>query len=203
MSRQYFSSNPLAPHDRREIVWTLPGRRLHLITDSGVFSREGVDRGSAALVASLPHCGGKEVLELGCGYGPILLAVKALFPGASVTGVEVNRRALALCRQNAAINGLEAEILESNGFSALTGRLFDIILTNPPIRAGKEVYYPWFGQAEAHLRQGGRFLCVIQKKQGAPSAQRALAAVFGQCEVINRVQGFWILESIKNKGEKA
>jgi 16S rRNA (guanine1207-N2)-methyltransferase len=136
------------------------------------------------------------VLDLGCGYGPLGLSLAALRPGVEAVLSDVNRRALALAEENARALGVAALVLESDGFAQVNG-LFDHIVTNPPIRAGKSVYYPWFDQAPGHLREGGSFWCVVQKKQGAPSALSALKASFGECRKAAGAAGYQVLHAVK------
>lgn len=187
----YYTAEPASEHRVTRVSAMLRGQSLSFVTDSGVFSREAVDFGTRLMVEALPPLSGR-VLDLGCGWGALSLPLALAYPGLSLTCVDINRRALALCRENAASLGVKAEILESDGFSAITGA-FDAILTNPPIRAGKSVYYPWFEQSFHHLAPGGLFACVVQKKQGAPSVKKELARIYSDCQVMARDAGYWIL----------
>ncbi len=187
----YYTSDPASEHRVSHVSAVLRGRSLSFVTDSGVFSREAVDFGTRLMVETLPPLSGR-VLDLGCGWGALSLPLALAYPGLSLTCVDINRRALALCQENAVRLGVKADILESDGFSAVTGT-FDAILTNPPIRAGKSVYYPWFEQSFHHLVPGGLFACVVQKKQGAPSVKNELVRIYGECQVIARDAGYWIL----------
>lgn len=191
----YFTSEPGSAHDRSTVRYPLPHRVLEFATDAGVFSRDAVDEGSAAMISLLPPLSGR-LLDLGCGYGVIGLTLSEMNPGLTAVMADVNRRALGLARDNAENLGISAEIIESDGFSAVEG-VFDVIVTNPPIRAGKAVYYPWFDLAPSYLKEGGAFYCVVQKKQGAPSVVKALNASFGSCRVLGKPGGYWIIEAIK------
>ncbi len=187
----YYTAEPASEHRVHRVHAVLLGQSLSFVTDSGVFSREGVDFGTRLMVESLPPLQGR-VLDLGCGWGALSLPLALAHPGLELTCVDINRRALALCRENADALGVRADIVESDGFSAVEG-VFDVILTNPPIRAGKSVYYPWFEQSFQHLVPGGLFACVVQKKQGAPSVKQELTRIYGGCQVIARQAGYWIL----------
>ena len=110
---------------------------------------------------------------------------------------DVNLRALSLSRENAKRNGTEVEILESDGFSALTDRSFDTVITNPPIRAGKQVIYQMFADAREHLKAGGSLFLVIRKQQGAESCVRYLKTLYASVEKRDRSGGFWVLEARK------
>lgn len=145
------------------------------------------------LLAALPESVSGPVLDMGCGYGTIGVAVGARWPGLAVTMADVNRRACDLARENARRNGVRAEVLESDGYMALTGRRFATILQNPPIRAGKAVIYRMFADGAASLLPGGRLWLVIRKQQGAPSAMNYLATLFDEVAVVEKKSGYWVL----------
>ena len=198
-SQQYFSSNPSSAHAPGRIALETRSRgTVFLSTDSGVFSKSALDEGSALLIRTLPPLAGK-VLDLGCGYGAIGLSVCMDHPEVTaVTMVDVNPRAVELSSVNAQSLRCAPRVLLSDGFSELTDDRFDAILTNPPIRAGNAVFYPWFAQAFEHLNPGGLFMAVVRKKQGAPSILKAVRAAFGNCEVIEKSKGYWILAARKD-----
>lgn len=191
MGEQYFTKNPSSASRIASTVWAHGGQEYEFLTDSGVFSRAHVDFGSRTLVESLPGLSGR-VLDLGCGYGFIGLAVKILNPQADVVLCDVNQRALALARENAKRLNLAVDVRESDGYSGIEGK-FDAIVTNPPVRAGKAVYYPWFEGAPERLQAGGALYVVLQRKQGAPSAAKRLGDMFPRVEMIARDAGYHVL----------
>jgi 16S rRNA (guanine1207-N2)-methyltransferase len=141
------------------------------------------------------------ILDVGCGYGPIGLTAARLAPRGHVTMVDVNERAVELARANAETNGVRnVSFAVSDLFEALDGRSFDVILTNPPIRAGKAVVHRIFEEARAHLNPGGSLWIVIQKKQGAPSAKAKLEELYGTeaVEEIGKDKGYRILVATKS-----
>nr|MDA8353468.1 methyltransferase [Bacillota bacterium] len=146
MTDHYYSKNPGAASHKQVVTSVLKGKTFRFLTDAGVFSKRGVDFGTRLLIetAELPEKG--TILDLGCGYGPVGIACAQAAPGCQVTMVDPNRRALELARQNAKENGVDqrVEVLESDGFQELQERRFDCVLTNPPIRAGKETVYRLF-----------------------------------------------------------
>jgi 16S rRNA (guanine1207-N2)-methyltransferase len=103
-----------------------------------------------------------------------------------------------LSAENAEKNELAVEILRSDAYDQLADRKFDSIVSNPPIRAGKEVVHRILAGAYKHLNVGGQLTVVIQKKQGAPSAQKKMLDVFANCEIVARDKGYYILRSVKN-----
>ncbi|MDD3477897.1 MAG: methyltransferase [Candidatus Izemoplasmatales bacterium] len=162
-----------------------------LVVDHGVFSRSGLDFGTRVLLETALKEAKGRILDLGCGYGPVGV-VLADQTTADVEMVDINPRAVALARENARSLGLKVTAKESDGFARVEG-LFHMILTNPPIRAGKAVYYRWFEQAPAFLRPFGSFWVVIQKKQGAPSAIKKLEEVFQEVQIMAKESGYYVL----------
>ena len=117
--------------------------------------------------------------------------------GGNVVMCDVNGRAVQLSNKNIRANGLSnAQAVVSDAFSALEGG-FDHVVTNPPIRAGKQVIYAMFDEACRRLSPGGTLTIVIRKQQGAPSAKNHLTELFGNAEVIARGGGYWIIRSVK------
>lgn len=200
MTNHYYSENPDLPHDYEEWDFQLRGHRFHFVTDSGVFSRDTVDYGSRVLIDAfdfdeLPQAGG--ILDVGCGYGPIGLALAAVGER-SVEMIDVNQRAVDLAQRNAQRNQIEnVTIHVSNIYEALTQAPYAAIVSNPPIRAGKEVVHEILTGAYEHLLVGGTLTIVIQKKQGAPSAKKKMLDVFGNCETVIKDKGYYILRSTK------
>ena len=196
--RHYFTDNSDLPADRREHSFSFSNQVFTFTTDLGVFSKSGVDQGTELLLNAVcrnPVSG--SVLDLGCGYGTVGVVVKTLFPECAVTCVDINPRAVELAQLNAQRAHVEVDALVSDGFSAIGDRSFDLVITNPPIRAGKKVIYQMFDDAYAHLNQKGKLMAVIQRKQGAESAVKKLTSLFGNCTVVSRDRGYWVLESTK------
>ncbi|WP_123042140.1 class I SAM-dependent methyltransferase [Cohnella candidum] len=200
MSDHYYSRRPSVASDRNSIEAELRGFRLKLTTDAGVFSRDSVDYGSRALIAHMDIPAGAKVLDVGCGYGPIGLTAAKLAPSGHVTMVDINERAVELAESNARANGIgNAAFFQSDKLEAVEGRTFDVILTNPPIRAGKAVVHSIFEESFKHLNSGGALWIVIQNKQGAPSARTKLEELFGEdrVEEVGKDKGFRIYRAIK------
>ena len=168
MSEQYFSAQPSSAHSESAFDYAYRGHALRFVTDAGVFSRGEMDRGTDTLLSALHELSGR-VLDLGCGYGTIGVSAAKAFPDCEMVMTDVNERAAALAKRNAEKNGVAAEVLTGDGFERVAGD-FDVILTNPPIRAGKQVIYRLFAESAARLNAGGRLFLVIRKQQGADSA---------------------------------
>lgn len=195
MTKMYFAENPDAEHDIHELNVQLLGQNMTFLTDAGVFSKKMIDYGSQTLLKCLDFHKQESVLDVGCGYGTLgLTLIKA--KEVKATLVDINQRALDLARQNANRNQVLATIFQSNIYQNVEGR-FHHIISNPPIRAGKQIVHEVIAGSHAHLLDGGDLTIVIQKKQGAPSAKAKMEEVFGNCEILKKDKGYYILRSRK------
>ena len=195
MSKMYFAETPDAAHDIHDLNVSLLGQSFHFYTDAGVFSKKMVDYGSQVLLNALDLERGKNLLDVGCGYGPLGISL-AKVQGVQSTMIDINSRAIDLAKKNAERNGVVAHIFQSNIYENVSEK-FDYIISNPPIRAGKKVVHKIIEGAFDHLNQGGSLTIVIQKKQGAPSAKAKMEDVFGNSEIIRKDKGYYILRSEK------
>lgn len=195
---QYFTAQPDAAHDYQDFDFELLGNNLHFTTDAGVFSKRTVDFGTRTMlaVAAETDFPAGRVLDLGTGYGPVGIAIaKAL--NKNVDMVDVNQRALDLAQKNANKNGVgsQVKVFQSNIYEGIQDQ-YALILVNPPIRAGKPVVTAMLQEAKNHLLPGGKLLAVLQKKQGAPSAQKNLEAVFDDVSIAGKNKGYYVLEAV-------
>lgn len=195
MPDHYYTPLPTSQHALRQFTVSLFHREFSFLTDAGVFSRDGVDPGTRALIEAMPPLKGR-VLDLGCGWGAAGIPLAKLYLECSLVLTDVNQRAADLARKNAALNGVEVTVAVGDGFEAVSGS-FDVILSNPPIRAGKKKIYSLFAQAHDRLVPGGVLYIVIRKQQGAPSALKYLSGLFAQAEVIDRSGGYWVIAAHK------
>lgn len=198
MGEHYYTQTPGSASDRRELTLEFRERTYRFATDSGVFSRGKLDKGTEVLLRA-PYAAGEKMLDMCCGWGPIGIVLAAENPGARVFLRDINTRAVALARENIRLNRLSnAEADAGDGFEGLEDT-YDCIFMNPPVRAGKSLIYGLFDEAFAHLRAQGSLYIVIRKAQGAPSAKAYLEALFGQhrVETINRQGGYHVLRARK------
>ena len=199
MSEHYFTSAPNVKSEQHKWTFTLRGFTFTFYTDAGVFSKKEVDFGSRALIEAFeaPDVGGN-ILDIGCGYGPITLAFAKSFPDREMVGVDVNQRALALAAKNAVENKItNVAFAESNITDAVKEERFAAVVTNPPIRAGKKVVYAMFREAYDVLKENGELWIVIQKKQGAPSAKKELESLFSEVTTVKKEKGYYIIRAKK------
>ncbi|WP_274365233.1 class I SAM-dependent methyltransferase [Paenibacillus thermotolerans] len=194
----YYSKNPTVASDRDKVQINLRGFPLTFITDAGVFSKHGIDFGSRLLIETMHIPEAAKVLDVGCGYGPIGICAAMLANRGSVTMIDINERAVRLAKENAERNGIRnAKVLQSDKYEAVGEEKFDVILTNPPIRAGKSVVHDIFEGAVQRLNPGGSLWVVIQKKQGAPSAFDKLESLFDSVEEMTKDKGYRIFRAVK------
>ena len=201
MNDHYFTASPESEHRYAEAEYTYRGEHLRFLTDAGVFSRGEVDFGTDVLLRALPDEMAGRVLDLGCGWGAVGVSVEKKYPACSLVMSDVNERALELARKNAAANGVRAEAVQSDGLENVDGP-FDYILTNPPIRAGKQVIYRLFAQSAGKLNENGALYIVIRKQQGAESALKYLKTIFGQAETVEKSGGFWVIRCSGGKQDE-
>ena len=174
MTDHYFSPHPQAPHRPGQVRVILPGVYLELATDAGMFSPERLDPGTRLLLDETPAPPASgDLLDLGCGYGPIACVLAARSPGATVWAVDVNERALELCARNAATAGLANVRCVTPGDPALSAQ-FAGIWSNPPIRVGKQALHELLSLWLGRLAPGGQAHLVAGRNLGADSLHRWL-----------------------------
>ncbi len=193
----YFSSLPVTQLRPRLIRFLDGDREFGFRTAAGVFSRSGVDRGTRLLLETVSPEGAGQILDLGCGYGVVGIVMAARAPRSRVVLVDVNPRAAALAAENVLLNGItNAEARCGDGCAPVAGMTFDLVLLNPPIRAGRAVVLRLLREACACLRPGGRLYLVVRTNQGARTLARLAADVFARVTEVERGGGFRVYEAV-------
>lgn len=200
MTKHYYSRQPEVQSDKKMLTVNLLEHTIKFYTDNGVFSKRNIDFGSQELIRQVkvqPWM--TKMIDVGCGYGPLTIAL--LLDNSQLEGLmlDVNTRALELAVENCRLNHCEQRIhiKENDGLKGIVENSADIIVTNPPIRAGKEVVHAILINAYEVLVENGELWIVIQKKQGMSSAKKVMEATFGNVEVIAKNKGYYILKSKK------
>jgi 16S rRNA (guanine1207-N2)-methyltransferase len=172
---QYFEERPAVASSTSTVDVVVPGASFTMHTDRGVFSHGRLDAGTAVLLRSAPPLPSSGVaLDLGCGAGPIAIAMALRSPGLDVWAIDVNERARALCAANAAAAG--ADKVRVAAPDEVPGEIrFDVIWSNPPIRVGKDALHDLLLTWLARLAPDGEAVLVVQKHLGADSLQRWLS----------------------------
>lgn len=188
----YFSGQPTTPSERRVVPVELPDVHLDLVSDSGVFSARQLDPGTRILLEHAPPPTDGQVLDLGCGYGPIALTVATRCPAATVWAVDVNERALGLVVENAGKAGL-ANVRAAKPDDVPADLRFGAIYSNPPIRVGKPVLHAMLHQWLPRLTTDGVAYLVVAKNLGSDSLAKWLTAEGFPTERLHSHKGYRIL----------
>jgi 16S rRNA (guanine1207-N2)-methyltransferase len=197
VGQQYFAEHPAAPSHPGTVHVVLADLHLELETDSGVFSPGRLDPGTRLLLETAPPPpAAADLLDLGCGYGPLALAMARRSPGSRVWAVDVNRRALELCARNAARAGLPAVRAVAPDDPGLPGQ-FQLIWSNPPIRVGKPALHALLTGWLARLAPGGAAYLVVQRNLGSDSLQRWLAESGWPAQRVAARAGYRVLRAAR------
>lgn len=193
----YYTDNSEMTSKPRSFDYYFDNEKFIFTTDNGVFCKENVDYGSYLLIKNtFRQALGNRLLDLGCGWGPVGIIIKRFNPDIEVTAVDVNSRAVELTNLNAVQNKTLIKACLCTDILTLN-LLFDSIILNPPIRAGKVVIYDLYDKAYHTLRENGSLYIVIQKKQGASSSVNKLSELFKTVTVLDREGGYWVIQAIK------
>jgi 16S rRNA (guanine1207-N2)-methyltransferase len=198
----YFDSEPRGPRDPATIKVTLSGRLVELATESGVFSKGRLDTGTAVLLGAVPAPpDGADLLDLGCGYGPIAIAMGIAAPGARVWAVDTNARARELCQRNAKQAGLTNVTVVAP--DEMPGDVrFGGLWSNPPIRIGKDALHAVLHRWLARLLPGGSAYLVVQRHLGADSLAHWLGAQGWEVARTASRKGYRVLRVTAGAGQE-
>jgi 16S rRNA G1207 methylase RsmC len=191
----YFSADPSVPFRREPVTFSAWGHTLSVDSGSGVFARGRLDAGTAVLFRETEPPEGGRILDLGCGYGAIGLAVARAVPEATVTGVDVNERAVLLANDNAASLGVAERFRAMTPASVPADATYDEIWSNPPIRIGKAALHELLLTWLSRLVPGGRAVMVVGKNLGGDSLQRWLDGQGYSTARVASAKGFRVLET--------
>jgi len=194
---QYFVERPHARPDRHELRFLYQGELLSFVVDTGVFASHRLDPGTALLIENLRLRPTDRVLDLGCGWGAVGVAAARSAPRGEVVLTDVNRRAARLAEENLVRNGARnASVRVGRLFEPVAGMTFDVVATNPPYRAGRELVLGLLSEVPAVLAPGGRLLLVGKGSQGIRFYQGWLASHWApEVRVLDRGSGYRVLEA--------
>lgn len=196
MSHYFINDNELKSSPRL-IKFNLLGQEILLKSDNGVFAKAKIDEGTSILTKTLAlsKLDGR-LLDLGSGYGIIGIALAILNPNLIVTLSDVNLRALTLAKENVERLNLadRVNVIQSDVYQNIDEK-FDVIASNPPIRAGKKVTYAIYEGAKSHLKDNGKLYIVIRKAQGEASTEAYLKTLYKSVKVLAKKHGYYVLEA--------
>lgn len=187
----YYFDNDTKVESKEVITKAEIGNTLFtFITDNNVFSKRGLDFGTRTLLENIDNING-EVLDFGCGYGPIGIYLKKKY-NVNIDMIDINKRAINLAIKNAKLNSVNVMIFESNIYDQVTKK-YDYIITNPPIRVGKKILYEILTKAKDYLKQNGHLIFVINKDQGAKSVMKDMEKYYN-VNLIVKNKGFYVID---------
>ena len=191
----YYEKKQTSPINLQQFSAVILGEGLEFYTGSGVFSKSKIDKGSLLLANKAIIQDGWKVLDFGCGYGPIGIAVAKEYPSAKVLMSDVNKRAVGLAKKNIELNNLRnASAIQSDMFENIKEK-FNAILLNPPQSAGKELCIKMIGQSKNFLFPGGLFQMVARHNIGGSQLEKHMIKVFGNVKEIAKKSGYRIYVS--------
>ena len=199
----YFSEVQDVKSAKKIINYEIKNEKFEFLTDNGVFSKTKVDFGTDVMLRTFLNENKKleniRILDIGCGYGVVSVVLKRFFEKTKILSTDVNERALELTKENIQKNNRtdDFEVRKSFVFDNISEN-FDVILSNPPIRAGKQVIFEIYEKSFFHLNKNGEFYCVIQTKHGAKSTKKKLEELFGNCTTLVIEAGYRIFRCVKN-----
>ena len=187
----YFTNNQNLKSEIKKIEYSYGNYNFIFLSDNGVFSKEHIDYGSSFLVDTFlkNYHSSASILDVGCGYG-FIGCVTSKVLSSPVTMCDVNKRALHLAKRNVDGNKIDATVIESNAYENIEGK-YDVIISNPPVRVGKEILLKILIGAKEHLKENGQFWYVLRKDQGAKSIQKILNEHYS-VEEIDKSKGFYV-----------
>ncbi len=196
--QHYFIDKDHKEEDFFDFNDSVLGLNLCFRSCDSIFSKNKIDDGTRALLEAIDkkcELRGKG-LDLGCGLGVIAIALMKRFH-VTFDMVDINKTAVKLSRENLKKNNVDANVFYSDGFSEVKNN-YDFIVTNPPIKTGKKLLFDLMNGAYEHLNNNGQLVLVIRKDHGMESLKKHINSVFGNCEIIDRNKGYYILKAIKN-----
>ena len=195
MTEHYYSEKQTSSLRITEVEINLKENNLKFSTGSGVFSIGKIDRGTRLLIEKCIIKPDWEILDLGCGYGPIGISIAKAFPSTSVLMADINQRAIKLSRINIKSNSIQnIKTRQSDLYNNITEK-FDTIITNPPQSAGKQVCFEIIKQAKLHLKKGGLFQLVTRHNKGGKELEKKMKEIFNNVKDTAKKSGYRIYVS--------
>ena len=192
----YYSENQKSEMNIKKIRQKIRGIDFKFYTASGVFSKDKIDKGTLALAENMAIKKKSKVLDIGCGIGVLGIAAAKLFDSDAVMA-DMNKRAVMLAAKNAVLNSAKAEIHQGDLYEKIKDNDFDVVLSNPPQTAGKEVCFKLIGQSKDHLKKNGSLQIVARHNKGGKTLSKKMKEVFGNVKVIAKKSGYWVYLSDK------
>lgn len=192
----YYSKSQKSLLKIKKIEQKIRGTNFELYTASGIFSKEKIDKGTFVLAENMSINKNDKVLDIGCGIGILGIVAASLF-NANVVMSDINKRALMLAKKNIKLNNIKADVYEGNLFEPIKQNDFDIILSNPPQKAGKEICFKLIEQSKNYLKNNGSLQLVARHNKGGKTLSKKMQHVFGNVKFIAKKSGYWVYMGIR------
>ena len=192
----YYSKHQSSLLKLKKIKQKIKGTEFEFYTSTGVFSKDKIDQGTLVLAENMIISENSKVLDIGCGIG-VLGIVAAKLYNADIMMSDINKRAVMLAEMNCKFNNVKAEIYQGNLYEKIKQNDFDVILSNPPQTAGKEICFKLIEQSKNYLKNNGNLQLVARHNIGGKTLSKKMEEVFGNVKVIAKKSGYWVYVSGK------
>lgn len=191
----YFTNETNLPSEIEKVYITIGDTSYYIYTDNGVFSKGKLDLGTEILLKTFEYNNpqDKRILDIGCGCGPI--GIYMIKQGFAVDMSDINKRAIHLTKKSLKEQNLEANVIESSAYENIKNK-YDYIISNPPIRVGKEILYDIVMNAKSHLNKNGEVWLVVRKDKGAESLVRDMKKIYNAVEIVEKKKGYFIIKAV-------
>jgi 16S rRNA (guanine1207-N2)-methyltransferase len=195
MADHYYTKKPTSELRAKNISCNLLGNELEFTTGSGTFSIDRVDKGTELLIKKCYLNEDDVILDLGCGWGALGIALKKALPKLKVTMSDVNKRATMLAKKNCELNNVKCRVVDGDCYESVKSEKFDVILLNPPQTAGKALCIKMLTEAKDYLKPKGSIQIVVRHKKGGKSLSEEMELIFGNMAVLAKGSGYRIYSS--------
>ncbi len=192
----YYSEKQESLLNIKKIRQRIRNKDFEFYTSSGVFSKDQIDKGTLVLVENMFVNKNSKVLDIGCGIGVLGIAAAKLF-NADVVMSDINKRAVMLANKNIELNNVKAEVYQGNLYEKIKDNDFNVILSNPPQNAGKEICFKSIEQSKNYLKNNGNIQLVARHNKGGKTLSKKMEEVFGNFKVIAKKSGYCVYMSVK------
>ena len=191
----YYSEKQTSRINIKKINVSVKGISFDIYTGSGIFSKDRLDNGSKVLIENAIIREKWKILDLGCGNGIVGVSIKLLYPETDVMLVDINRRAVKLCRKNIKLHDLKNTTAKNSNVYSNVQDKFNTVLLNPPQTVGKKICFQMINETKEHLVEGGLLQIVARHKKGGSSLEQEMERVFGNVEQITKQSGYRVYVS--------
>ncbi len=193
----YYSKQQKSKFKIKKVKQKIRGINFGFYTASGVFSKEKIDKGTLVLAENMLVSKNSSILDIGCGIG--VLGIIAAKLGANVVMSDINKRAVILAKKNIKLNNVKAEIYQGDLYEPIKNHDFDVILSNPPQTAGKNICFKLIRQSKNYLKNNSNLQLVVRHNKGGKALSDKMKEVFGNVKIIAKKAGYWVYVSVRQQ----